>query len=309
MPSRSARWRSAACSSSVNRSVIAITRWYHFDTAGDAGRSTASYDMAAEVLENNTSDAFGDPERASGQNGRVDDFGAGEAGDQRFTLINGYRVLKQAARDWERFTSATPFRVPIPEESSVRPVRQYPIETDPPDHGTYRRIIADRFNRAAADRHRPHLAEMVDDLLDQALSTGELHVVESFALPIVARGIALTMGRADDTDRFVSWGLHVFVDPATGERGRDADLDAYLAERVDSARIDPADDIFSDRAQPPCRLRPWPPHLHRCAAGSHGTGRGSGSLRRQDQRMRTGRRNRAAVTHSVHRNRLHRPTR
>jgi cytochrome P450 len=203
---------------------------------------------APRVLLSNTSPAFGDPMTASRQNGQVDDFGAGGAGDQRFTVINGYRVLKQVARDWKRFTSATPFRVPIPEESTVRPVRQYPIETDPPDHSTYRLIIVDRFSRAAAEDHRPHLTAMVDDLLDQALSIGELHVVESFALPIVARGIALTMGRAEDTDRFVSWGLHVFVDPATGERGRNADLDAYLAERVDSARIDPADDIFGDLA-------------------------------------------------------------
>jgi cytochrome P450 len=64
----------------------------------------------------------------------------------------------------------------------------------------------------------------------------------------VAHGIALTIGQPADTDRFVSWGLHVFVDAQTGARGRNADLDAYLAERVDSARIDPGDDIFGDLA-------------------------------------------------------------
>ncbi|MFW2381342.1 MAG: cytochrome P450 [Acidimicrobiales bacterium] len=179
----------------------------------------------------------------------MEDFGAGEAADQRFTLINGYDALKQAARDWERFSSATPFRVPIPEESAVRPVQQYPIETDPPDHGTYRRIIAPRFSRAAADHHRPALTALVDTMLDDALDTGQLHVVEGFALPVVANGIALTMGRPSDTDRFVSWGLHVFVDPRTGDRSRNADLDAYLAERVDTARHEPAEDIFGDLAR------------------------------------------------------------
>jgi cytochrome P450 len=188
------------------------------------------------------------PRRTSGQNDRVEDFGAGEAGDQRFTVINGYHALKQAARDWQRFTSATPFRVPIPEESALRPVRQYPIETDPPDHGVYRHIIAARFSRAAADHHRPALVAVVDALLDDALNAGKLHVVEQFALPIVAHGIALTMGRPADTDRFLSWGLHVFVDPQTGDRGRNTDLDAYLAERVDAARAEPTDDIFDDLA-------------------------------------------------------------
>lgn len=178
----------------------------------------------------------------------MEDFGEGEAGEQQFTVINGYHALKQAARDWGRFSSATPFRVPIPEESAVRPVRQYPIETDPPDHGAYRRIIAPRFSRAAADRHGPAIVAVVDALLDDGLNVGGLDVVEQFALPVVAHGIALTMGRPDDTDRFLSWGLHVFVDAETGDRGRNADLDAYLAERVDAALAEPADDIFGDLA-------------------------------------------------------------
>ena len=62
----------------------------------------------------------------------MEEFRPAQAGDQTFTLVLGYDHLKQVARDWTTFTSATPFRVPIPEESALRPVRQYPIETDPP---------------------------------------------------------------------------------------------------------------------------------------------------------------------------------
>lgn len=179
----------------------------------------------------------------------MDEFGWGRAGAQEFTVVNGYDVLKRVARDWKHFTSATPFRVPIPEESAVRPVRQYPIESDPPDHRRYRSIIEPRFSRAAADHHRPALTTLIDALLDDALVVGELEVVRRFALPIVTLGIALTLGRPDDAERFGSWGLHVFVDPDTGERRRNLDLDAYLAERVDSARIDPGDDLFGDLAR------------------------------------------------------------
>lgn len=179
----------------------------------------------------------------------MEEFRAAQAGDQQFTLILGYDHLKQAARDWTTFTSATPFRVPIPEESALRPVRQYPIETDPPEHAAYRRLVDARFSRAAAEQHRPAFTELVDRMLDDALDAGTLHVVERFAIPAVAYAIALTMGRVDDTDRLVSWGLHVFRDPVTKERRRNEDLDAYLAERVEAALAQPGDDIFGDLAR------------------------------------------------------------
>jgi cytochrome P450 len=179
----------------------------------------------------------------------MEEFRPAQVGDQTFTLVLGYDHLKQVARDWTTFTSATPFRVPIPEESALRPVRQYPIETDPPDHGAYRRLIEHRFSRSAADAHRPAVSAHVDALLADALAVGTLDVVDGFAIPIVAHAIALTMGLPDDTPRLVAWGLHVFRDPHTGERRANADLDRYLAERVDAALAHPGDDLFGDLAR------------------------------------------------------------
>lgn len=68
--------------------------------------------------------------------------------------------VREATRDWKTFSSDAPFRVPIPSEESVRTVRQLPIETDPPDHTDYRRIIEPFFNRrrAPCPRARPHPA-------------------------------------------------------------------------------------------------------------------------------------------------------
>ena len=95
----------------------------------------------------------------------MEEFRVARSGEQTFTLVLGYDHLKQVARDWTTFTSATPFRVPIPEESALRPVQQYPIETDPPEHGRYRRLIEHRFSRSAADTHRPGVSALVDELL------------------------------------------------------------------------------------------------------------------------------------------------
>lgn len=176
----------------------------------------------------------------------MDEFAPARAGDQDFTLVLGYDRVRRCARDWERYTSATPFRVPIPEESQLRPVQQLPIETDPPEHRMYRHLIEHRFSRGAADRIRPALAERVDQVLTDAIDRGELAVVHDLAIPIVTAAFAATIGRPADAERLASWGLHVFRDPETGRRRRNTDLDHYLADCVDEARSRPGDDLFGD---------------------------------------------------------------
>ncbi len=176
---------------------------------------------------------------------RVEDA---RGGDQSFPRILDHAPVRAAARDWETFTSATPFRVPIPEESDVRPVRQVPIEYDPPEHGALRRLVEPHFSRAAAQRHRPGITALVEGILSHAVEAGELAVVDELAIPVVSQAIAATLGRPDDRERLASWGLHVFADPATGRRRRNPDLDDYLADRVDAAMAGPTDDLFGDLA-------------------------------------------------------------
>ena len=171
-------------------------------------------------------------------------------------VVERHRELRRVARDWERYTSATPFRVPIPEESDVRPVQQLPIESDPPDHGTYRSIIAPRFSRSAAERIRPSVDRLVGDIVAATAPTGTLHIVDELAIPVVTTAIAATLGRPDDASLLASWGLHVFRDPVTGERRRNAELDRYLAERVDDAGANPGDDLFGDLARADLGGRP-----------------------------------------------------
>lgn len=163
-------------------------------------------------------------------------------------LIVGHERLRAAARDWAAYTSATPFRVPIPEESALRPVRQLPIECDPPAHGAYRHLIAHRFSRTAAERIRPVVTDLVADVIGSARHRGRMEVVHDLALPVVTRSIAETIGRPADAERFLDWGLHVFLDADTRCRRANADLDEYLAGRVDQALHAPCDDIFGDLA-------------------------------------------------------------
>lgn len=61
-------------------------------------------------------------------------------------MILRHEEVRKAARDWKTYSSDAPFRVPIPSEEDVRTMRQLPVETDPPDHTDYRRIVEPFFN-------------------------------------------------------------------------------------------------------------------------------------------------------------------
>ena len=63
-------------------------------------------------------------------------------------MILRHEEVRKAARDWKTYSSDAPFRVPIPSEEDVRTMRQLPVETDPPDHTDYRRIVEPFFQRA-----------------------------------------------------------------------------------------------------------------------------------------------------------------
>jgi cytochrome P450 len=171
----------------------------------------------------------------------------GRLGSDTFVMVLRYADLRAVARNWHTFTSDAPFRVPIPSEHDVRPVRQLPIETDPPDHGDYRRIVLKPFSAAVAAANRPEVELIAGALLDDALDRGRLEVVRSFALPIQSRGLALMLGRPqEEAEEWISWGTHVFRDFHDSEGGHASALDRYIARATDAALARPGegDDFF-----------------------------------------------------------------
>src|SRR5664279_6653068 len=63
-------------------------------------------------------------------------------------MILRHADVREAAKDWKKYSSDAPFRVPIPSEEKVRSMRQLPVEIDPPEHTEYRAIVEPFFARA-----------------------------------------------------------------------------------------------------------------------------------------------------------------
>jgi len=168
-------------------------------------------------------------------------------------MILRHEEVRKAARDWKTYSSDAPFRVPIPSEEAVRTMRQLPVETDPPDHTDYRRIVEPFFQRAKDPGMIAQVEALIGGMLREAIARGPIEVVREFALPIQSRAMTYLLNVPEsEADLWIGWGIHVFRDG--GSKG--GALEAYLHDRFDRAAGGDGRDFFSALAQATFRGRP-----------------------------------------------------
>jgi len=160
-------------------------------------------------------------------------------------MILRHKEVREAARDWKTFSSDTPFRVPIPSEEAVRSVRQLPIETDPPDHAEYRKLIEPFFNRPREEAMQARIRALVEEVIDAAREKESVEAVHEIALPLQSRSLAILLGVPDSEAReWIAWGVNALKDVELSEE-KGARLEQYIHGRIDRAEADPGEDFFS----------------------------------------------------------------
>lgn len=163
-------------------------------------------------------------------------------------MILRHADVRQAAKDWETFSSDAPFRVPIPSEEDVRTMRQLPIETNPPDHSDYRDIVEPFFRRAKESDMIARVEGLIDTLLTEALSRDSIEVVNEFALPLQSHALTYLLNVPEsEAETWISWGIHVFR--VTGGMKKGVALEDYLHAQFDRAEANPGEDFFSALTQ------------------------------------------------------------
>lgn len=162
---------------------------------------------------------------------------------EHIPMILRHADLRNAAKDWKTFSSDAPFRVPIPSEEDVRNVRQLPIETDPPEHTEYRKIVEPFFKRPRDPDFIAAIDSLVGGMVAEMIARGETEIVGDFAVPLQSRALAhlLNVGQ-EEAETWISWGVHVFHDPS---KGKASTLDGYIAAQLDRAEKSPGEDFFS----------------------------------------------------------------
>ncbi|HLT15835.1 MAG TPA: cytochrome P450 [Acidimicrobiales bacterium] len=124
---------------------------------------------------------------------------------------------------------------------------------DPPDHTRLRKLVSKAFTPRTVERLRPHVAELVDGLLDQVDPAG-FDLIESLGYPLPVTVICELLGiPTQDQGMFGPWSsavsrmLDADLDEATIQAGVVAfvELMSYLDGILEERRANPRDDLLS----------------------------------------------------------------
>lgn len=121
------------------------------------------------------------------------------------------------------------------------------------EHTRLRRLVAKAFSPRAADRLRPFMREVMDELVDRVASTGRADAVrdlcEHYPIPIICE---LLGAPREDLEHFSRWAdqiLSIFDDDAAERYGEitaaRGELSAYVLDLIAARRDDPRDDLLS----------------------------------------------------------------
>jgi cytochrome P450 len=128
------------------------------------------------------------------------------------------------------------------------------IYSDPPDHTRLRRLVGGTFVPKAIAAIRPHIVEVVDELLERAPRDG-FDVIRDLAYPLPTIVIAELFGvPKEDRSLFKGWSsrLTSFFGSANPDPDRArvanaslADFRAYLCDLIEERRARPREDVVS----------------------------------------------------------------
>lgn len=118
-----------------------------------------------------------------------------------YWVVVGHREVTQVARDWRHFSSAGGVVL-----AGTKPQKYVPVEYDPPQHQSFRRLLNPHFSKAAAATFEPQLAVFADKLIDAFIANGSADLTEAYAKPLAAHFFF---------DLFFGLSLGGHFDPAT----------------------------------------------------------------------------------------------
>ena len=168
--------------------------------------------------------------------------------DDPVTMILRHKDVRKTAHNWKTFQSgAEPGRIVVPSEVNIRDIRQIPFEVDPPQHKDYRGIVEPWFKRPREPEYQNKLKSIIDNLIDETISKGEVEVVHDFSLPLQSRALTVLLNTPfEEAETWISWGTHVFRsedDPLDGSKANI--LYDYLDKKIAEAKENPGEDLYS----------------------------------------------------------------
>lgn len=170
-----------------------------------------------------------------------------------FWVLSKYADIEQVIKDDATFSSA--HLDPPSARQGVTipgaPLRQVPIELDPPEYSPYRTLLNPWFSPGASRRWEPQLREITTAFVNRISEQGAGDVVLDLANPIPAVFTAMLLGLPTENWRFYSDSMHNMIAAPSGSGQQQAAMVGYfdcvnqVLEEAKRRRDDPRDDLLT----------------------------------------------------------------
>ncbi|MFF3573358.1 cytochrome P450 [Nocardia jiangxiensis] len=170
-----------------------------------------------------------------------------------YWVVSRYADVAEVVRDDETFSSYHE----LPDGSHngatipVGPMRQVPIEMDPPEFFEYRKLLTGYFSPAEAKKWEPFVREATTYCIDSIIESGRSDVILDIASPVPAIFTMALLGLPLDGWRVFSDVTHSIIHSTPGTDENNAALANLLTilgqvnEVIAQRRAEPADDLLS----------------------------------------------------------------
>jgi cytochrome P450 len=172
-----------------------------------------------------------------------------------YWVLSRYADVFAAVRDTETFSSAAGLTFSYDERAAAGLEEITPmVFLDPPDHTTFRRLVATGFTPRRVESVEPAVRAFVRERLDALDPDGPVDIVAALLKPLPSFVVAHYLGvPAADRRRFDAWTDGIVAanaqgDPLTASTAV-GELFAYFTELIDHRRTEPGDDVVSDLVQ------------------------------------------------------------
>ncbi len=171
-------------------------------------------------------------------------------------LIIRYDDVTAMLRDkrWHNAVAKLPEMMGITDPDFIGNDRVSILAAEGDTHTRLRRLVAKAFSPRSADRLRPFMREVVEDLVDQVAASGRadiaVDICEPYPIPIICE---LLGAPREDWQLFSRWAedvLRIFNGTVLDEldiiKQAQSELDEYTRGLIAARRNDPRDDLITD---------------------------------------------------------------
>jgi cytochrome P450 len=177
--------------------------------------------------------------------------------DEVRSLANDPRVSKDGHRMNELFARHSGIAFEPDSEQAAGPgfdddLAAHMLNSDPPRHTRLRALVSKAFTLQRVQGLRPHIEQMVDQLLDGFAGRTEVDLIEEFAVRLPITIICELCGMAEaDRENFRQWSLKLVGAGQDPEEVSAASkrMVEYASALIDAKRVTPGDDLISELVQ------------------------------------------------------------